>query len=141
LESNECVDHAIDFGLRAKHTGLVVPNDFVAAYAKQHPEKLIGFASVDPNEPDYLDELKRATRELGLRGLKLAPIYQNYHPLDERILRVYAFCERNELPILIHQGTTFPRLGPLKYASPILLEDVAFQFPKLTIIIAHMGHP
>lgn len=135
------VEYSIVFGMRAKHTGLVVPNDFVADYVKQHPEKLIGFASVDPNEPDYMDELKRATKGLGLRGLKLAPIYQNYHPLDERILPVYDFCERNELPILIHQGTTFPRLGPLKYAPPILLEDVAFQFPKLTMIVAHMGHP
>jgi predicted TIM-barrel fold metal-dependent hydrolase len=135
------VDRAIVFGLQAKHTGLVVPNDFVADYVRQHPQKLIGFASVDPNEPDYLNELRRSTRELGLRGLKLAPIYQNYHPLDERILPVYEFCERNELPILIHQGTTFPRLGPLKYAPPILLEDVAFQFPRLQMIIAHMGHP
>jgi hypothetical protein len=140
-QAMQCVDHAIVFGLRAKHTGLVVPNDFVADYVKQFPQKLIGFASVDPNEADYLEELKLATTDLGLRGLKLGPIYQNYHPMDERMFPVYAYCEQRALPILIHQGTTFPRKGPLKYAPPILLEDVAFQYPDLTVIIAHMGHP
>lgn len=135
------VDHAIVFGLRAKHTGLVVPNDFIADYVNQHRQKLVGFASIDPNEADYLDELKRATDHLELRGLKLGPIYQNYHPMDERMFPVYAYCEQRALPILVHQGTTFPRLGPLKYAPPILLEDVAFQYPNLTMIIAHMGHP
>jgi predicted TIM-barrel fold metal-dependent hydrolase len=137
----EPVDRVIVFGLRAKHTGLLIPNDFVADYVKQHPQKLIGFASVDPNEADYLDELTRATDRLGLRGLKLGPIYQNYHPLDERMLPVYAYCEQKELPILIHQGTTFPRMGPLKYAPSVLLEDIAFQYPNLKMIIAHMGHP
>lgn len=140
-EAMRAVDRAIVFGLRAKHTGLVVPNDFVADYVAQHPEKLIGFASVDPNEADYLDELRRATEDLGLRGLKLGPVYQNYHPMDERMLAVYEFCERRHLPILIHQGTTFPRRAPLKFAPPILLEDVAFEYPELVMIIAHMGHP
>lgn len=135
------VDHAIVFGLRAKYTGLVVPNDFIADYVQQHPQKLTGFASIDPNEANYLDELRRATNVLGLRGLKLGPIYQNYHPMDERMFPVYAYCEQRSLPVLIHQGATFPQQGPLKYALPILLEDVAFQYPKLTMIIAHMGHP
>jgi len=42
---------------------------------------------------------------------------------------------------MIHQGTTFVRTGPLKYALPILLDDVAIEFPELRMIIAHLGHP
>ena len=42
---------------------------------------------------------------------------------------------------MIHQGTTFPQKAPLKYSLPILLEDVAMRFPRLKMIIAHMGHP
>ena len=42
---------------------------------------------------------------------------------------------------MFHQGTTFPRKAPLKYANPVLLEDIAHQFPDLKMIIAHMGHP
>lgn len=135
------VDRAIVFGLRAQHVGLVVPNDYIAEYVAQHPQKLIGFASIDPTEIGYMDELHRAVEDLKLKGLKLGPIYQNYHPLDERILPVYEYCERNHLPIIIHQGTTFPRRAPLKFASPIVLEDVALAYPDLIMVIAHLGHP
>src|SRR6185503_19925763 len=88
----------------------------------------------------YLDEMHRCFEGGGFRGLKLAPIYQNYHPCDERMSPVYEYCEKRGIPILFHQGTTFPRRAPLKYAQPIQLEDVALAHPKLAIVIAHMGH-
>jgi len=135
------VDRAIVFGFRATHLGLVVPNDLIAAYVACHPQKLIGFACIDPWEPDYLDEMHRAFESMRFRGLKLAPIYQNYHPMDERMQPVYAYCEQHGIPVLFHQGTTFPRRAPLKYAMPVQLEDVALGYPELRIVIAHMGHP
>ena len=55
---------------------------------------------------------------LGLRGVKLGPIYQNIHPTDPRMMEVYEFCQAHKLPIMIHQGTTFVRTGPLKFALP-----------------------
>ncbi len=135
------VDRAIVFGFHARHLGLVVPNERVRAYVAKHPEKLVGFACLDPNEPDYLDEMRKVFVHDGFRGLKLAPIYQNYHPMDARMQPVYAFCEKNGIPILMHQGTTFPRRAPLKYALPIQVEDIALEYPRLRIVIAHMGHP
>lgn len=135
------VDKVIVFGMRAKHVGMLVPNDLVARYVAQHPEKLIGFTSIDPNEADYQDEMHRSFETMKFRGLKLGPIYQNYHPMDERMQPVYAYCEKRGIPVLFHQGTTFPRLAPLKYAHPVLLEDVAMRYPELRIVIAHMGHP
>jgi uncharacterized protein len=135
------VDKAIVFGIRAFHSGLTTPNEYIADYVRAHPEKLIGFAAVDPARDDVRAVLEHAVDDLGLRGVKLGPIYQNIHPMDERMLPVYEFCEKRNLPILIHQGTTFPREAPLKYALPILLEDVALKFPNLKMIIAHLGHP
>lgn len=135
------VDRALVFGLYSVHLGILVPNDFVARYVNQHPEKLIGFACIDPNQPNYMDELHRATQDLGMRGLKLGPVYQNYHPMDDRMKSVYEYCQRRHFPILIHQGTTFPRRAPLKFASLLQLEDVALAYPDLKVLIAHMGHP
>ncbi|HEU5123285.1 MAG TPA: amidohydrolase family protein [Verrucomicrobiae bacterium] len=135
------VDKVIVFGIRAFHSGLTSPNEYVADYVRMHPEKLIGFAAVDPLHDNVIETLEHAVQDLKLRGVKLGPIYQNIHPLDERMMPVYRFAEENHLPIMIHQGTTFPRRAPLKYALPILLEDVAMQFPDLKMIIAHMGHP
>jgi predicted TIM-barrel fold metal-dependent hydrolase len=135
------VDKVIVFGIRAFHSGLAIPNEYVADYVLAHPEKVIGFAAVDPTKDNVHETLEHAVDDLKLRGVKLGPIYQNIHPLDERMLPVYAFCEKRNLPIMIHQGTTFPRRAPLKFSLPILLEDVAMQFPDLKMIIAHMGHP
>jgi hypothetical protein len=115
-------------------------NDAIAAYAKAHPGRVVGFMSVDPMHPGAIEEMARA-HELGLRGLKLAPIYQGFHALEGRAFGVYAKAAELGLPILIHQGTTFPRLAPLKVANPLLLEDIALAFPQLQIVIAHMGHP
>jgi uncharacterized protein len=135
------VDRAIVFGFHSKHLGLVVPNERVRKYVAQHPEKLIGFACLDPTEPEYLEEMEKCFLQDGFRGLKLAPIYQNFHVMDERMQPVYAFCEKRGIPVLVHQGTTFPRRAPLKYALPIQIEDVALEYPDLKIVVAHMGHP
>ena len=140
LQAMAGVDKVIVFGLRAHHSGLWVPNDYIAAYAATYPEKVIGFGAIDPAvDPieDTLDEIV----SLKLRGIKLGPIYQNIHPTDPRMMKVYEFCQAHGLPIMIHQGTTFVRTGPLKYALPILLEDVVIEFPRLRMIIAHLGHP
>jgi predicted TIM-barrel fold metal-dependent hydrolase len=135
------VDRAIVVGFRVSHLGLQVPNDVVARYVARHPDKLIGFASVDPWEAGFLDELRRAIEDLKLRGLKLGPIYQNYHPMDWRMRPVYAYCEKHGVPILFHQGTTFARRAPLKYSFPAQLEDIALEYPDLKFYIAHLGHP
>jgi predicted TIM-barrel fold metal-dependent hydrolase len=135
------VDRVIVFGVRAFHSGLTSPNEYISNYVRAHPEKLLGFAAVDPTHDDVREILEHAIDDLKLRGVKLGPIYQNIHPMDERMLPVYEFCEKRNLPIMIHQGTTFPRRAPLKFSLPILLEDVAMQFPGLKMIIAHMGHP
>jgi len=140
-QAMQAVDRAIVFGFRAVHSGLVVPNDLIAAHVAQHPEKLVGFSCIDPWEKDYLDEMHRTFEDMNFKGLKLAPIYQNYHPMDERMQPVYAYCEKRGLPILFHQGTTFVRRAPLKYAQPAQLEDVAMRYPDLKMVIAHMGHP
>jgi predicted TIM-barrel fold metal-dependent hydrolase len=140
-EAMKAVDRAFVFGFRARHSGLVVPNDLIASYVAQHPAKLIGFACLDPWDDDYLDEMHRCFEGLNFKGLKLAPIYQNYHPMDERMQPVYKYCERRGIPVLFHQGTTFVRRAPLKYAQPAQLEDLAMEYPDLKMIIAHMGHP
>ncbi len=135
------VDKAIVFGLKSQALSVDVPNDYVADYVNAHPEKLIGFACVDPNDPGAVDELERSVQELKLKGLKLSPIYQNFDPLDENALRIYERAQKYGLPIMFHQGTTFATGAPLKYANPVLLEDVAYRFPDLKMIIAHLGHP
>jgi predicted TIM-barrel fold metal-dependent hydrolase len=134
------VDRAIVLGFRAAASGWVIPNEFVADYVRLHPEKLVGFAGVDLADPTAVDEVDRAV-ELGLRGLKLGPVYQAVHPLEARAAPVYERAERLGLPIMWHQGTTFVRQAPLACARPADIDEVAIRHPDLRIVIAHMGHP
>jgi uncharacterized protein len=137
----EPVDRAIVLGFRARHVGVLVPNEYVAGYVERQPGKLIGFCSVDPNDADAVEQLDDAVKRLGLRGLKVGPIYQNIHPQDERFMALMERAEALGVPVLIHQGTTFCSNVSLELANPILLQPIALKFPKLRMLIAHMGHP
>jgi uncharacterized protein len=128
-------------GFHAPFSDVVVPNDYLADYCRTAPGRWYGFASVNPIEPGAREELERVHEDLGLPGLKLGPIYQNYDPTDRRAFPVYEYAERNGLPVMIHQATTFPPDAPLKYALPVLLDEVATCFPNLRMCLAHMGHP
>ena len=116
-------------------------NDKTAAFVQAYPERLIGFMSLHPHDPHALDELERCRGDLGLRGIKLGANYQNFHPLEARALAIYEQAQRYELPVLFHQGTSPVRAAPIRFAHPLLMDEVAILYPDLKIIMAHMGHP
>lgn len=141
LEATRAADRVVVFGLRAAAVGVLVPNEVIADHVAAHPDRLVGWASVDPNDDDCIDQLSYAVEHLGLRGLKLGPTYQHFDPADRRHWPLYTRCRELDLPIMWHQGTTFPSQARLKWALPLQLEDVAMDFPELRMIIAHLGHP
>ena len=116
-------------------------NDKTAAFVSAHPQRLIGFMSLHPHDPGALDELERCRCDLGLRGIKLGANYQIFHPLEARALAIYEQAQRHGLPVLFHQGTSPVRMAPIRFAHPLLMDEVAMRYPDLTIIMAHMGHP
>jgi hypothetical protein len=118
-----------------------VPNEIIADYVKQHPEKLVGWASVDPNEPDCVEQLVHCVEDLGLRGLKLGPVYQHFDPQGRKHWPLFKMCQDLNLPIMWHQGATFPSRARLGWGLPLQLEDIALDFPDLRMIVAHLGHP
>ncbi len=125
----------------APHAGLIVPDEFVADYVNRDPSRLVGFCSIDAQRPDALKRLDRAVEQLGLRGVKLAPTYQGFDPLSPAALALYEAISERNLPIMWHQGTTFVRKAILAFALPRQIDEVALRFPRLRIVIAHLGHP
>lgn len=127
-----------------------VSNDYVAAAVQKYPESFIGFASVDPWKGKIaVAELTRAVKSLGLRGLKLHPIAQAFYLNDRRFYPLWETCASLKIPLLIHTGTTGVGAGvpggnglKLKYGRPIpYIDDIAADFPELTIIGAHPSWP
>ncbi|MBI3682894.1 MAG: amidohydrolase [Acidobacteria bacterium] len=116
-------------------------NDETAAIAGRWPEKLVPFGSVNPLFPDALEEFERGVKQLALKGYKLSPIYQRFEPMDARACRIYARAEEWGIPLIFHTATAQAADVPLKWANPVLFDDVAYAFPRLKIIMAHLGHP
>jgi uncharacterized protein len=141
LEATKGCDKVIVFGIVAPFCGIRADQELIARFVKEHSDRFIGWCSVDPNDPACVAQLTHYVNDLGFRGLKVSPIYQNWDPQDPRHLPLFKRAEQLGIPVNIHQGTSFVRPGPLKYANPILLEDIAIACPDLRIIIAHMGHP
>lgn len=105
-------------------------------------DRLIGFASVDPHNPAAPGELEAAIRGLGLRGLKLSPPTQEFYPNDQTLAYpIYEVAQSLGIPVIIHAGLSWEPKARLKWAQPLLVEDVAADFPKLNIVIAHLGWP
>lgn len=140
-EVSKPADKVVVFGLMAPASGINVPNELIAAYVKQHPDKLEGWASVDPNDPGCIEQLEYCVNGLGLKGLKLGPVYQHFDPQDRKHWPLFQKAQQLGLPIMWHQGTTFPSKAKLKWGNPLQLEDIAMDFPDLKMIIAHLGHP
>lgn len=117
-------------------------NDRVAAMLAAAPERLLaGVATADPRDPDALDELRRAHEELGLRGWIFQPGFLQVHATDPRCAPLYAYCEREGHPVTVHTGVNFSRRGSIEYGRPVYVDQVACQFPDLTIVCNHGGWP
>lgn len=129
------------FGGKARLSGLWVDDGYVAQCVAAHPDTLVGFLSVDPTQQGWERELEHGHRGLGLRGVKLLPMYAGFAPDDPRLDPLWQYVTRHRLPVLLHTGTTFVAQAPLDFTLPRLLDRVATRFPEVVIVMAHLGHP
>jgi hypothetical protein len=131
----------IVFGGKARLSGLWVDDQHVADYVEKHPDRLRGFLSLDPTQPNWEDELRYGHQELGLCGIKLMPMYAGFRPDDSQYDAIWDYATRHGLPVLLHTGTTFISQAPLQDTLPRHLDEVARRFPEVRIVMAHLGHP
>jgi uncharacterized protein len=126
-----------------------VRNEEIAEAAAANPDVLIPFASVDPGKgARAVEEAKRLTRDFDFRGFKLHPNVQAFFPNDPAVYPLYEVIAEAGLPVLFHTGhsgigTGLPGGGGirLKYSNPMHVDDVAVDFPELTIVLAHPSFP
>ena len=125
-------------------------NDYISEIVTSYPGRFIGFAAIDPwQEKKSVEELERAVKDLSLKGLKLHPVQQAFYPNDEKFYPLYEKAMDLNIPVLFHSGMAASGSGmaggggmKLKYSAPIPgMDDVAADFPNLTVIMAHPGWP
>jgi predicted TIM-barrel fold metal-dependent hydrolase len=101
---------------------------------------LITFVGLDPRRgKEGLDELERAVKEKNCRGWKIYPP-NGFYPDNEEFYPYYELCAELDVPVVIHQGFT-SRFKHIKYGQPVNIDSVAVDFPKLKIVLAHVGVP
>jgi len=123
-------------------------NGFVSKYASEDPRRLLAFGGIHPwltKDPE--GDVERLVSRHELRGIKIHPPHQLFAPnayVDGKmpnLWRIYRAAERVHLPIMFHTGTSVFPGARSKFGDPMALDDVATDFPDLTILMAHGGRP
>jgi uncharacterized protein len=126
-----------------------IPNEEVRDAARANSDLMIAFASIDPHKGKMgVREARRLIAEGGIKGFKFHPTEQGFFPNDRMAYGLYEVIAEHKLAALFHSGHSGIGTGMrggggmrLKYSNPIYLDDVAADFPDMTIIIAHPSWP
>ena len=126
-----------------------IPNEEIAAVARENSDVLIPFASIDPHKGERgVEEARRLIAEHGVRGFKFHPNSQGFSPNDRLAYPLYEVIAEAGLPALFHTGQSGVGAGlpggggiRLKYSNPMHVDDVAVDFPDLKIVLAHPSFP
>ena len=137
----QTTDKTVVFGGKARLSGVWVDDAYVADYVANHPDRLIGFLSVDPTQDGWQDEMRYGHQELGLKGIKLLSMYAGFYPHDPLLDPLWQYASENRLPVLLHTGTTFVAQAPIDCTLPRHLDPVATKYPDVKIVMAHLSHP
>lgn len=119
-----------------------ISNREVAGWVEAHPSRFAGLAAVDLAKPiEAVRELRRCVGELGFKGLRMIPWLWEAPPTDRRYYPLYAACVELGVPFCTQVGHTGP-LRPSETGRPIpYIDQVAIDFPELTIVCGHVGYP
>jgi len=121
-------------------------NDWIASFTRDHRDRLLPVGSVNPLHELKVHQEIRRVLDLGIRMIKIHPPHQLFAPNAYRhelwqLAEIYRECETRGVPVMFHTGTSvFPKARNI-FADPMPIDDVAIDFPKLKIILAHAGRP
>ena len=120
---------------------VMISNDEVAGFVAQAPDRLIGVGSVDIGKPmAAMREVRRCVERLGFKAIRVLPWLWEVPPTDRRFYPLYAACCEMGVPFCTQIGHTGP-LMPSEVGRPIYLDQVAIDFPELTVVAGHIGYP
>jgi len=133
------VDYAVVLTEISPITTGVISNEAIAEFCRGQAV-LVPFANINPfMVANPAQELERYVLEMGFKGLKLYPTYQGFYANDSMVYPLYAKAEELKIPVMIHTGSSIFTGARLKYGDPLWIDDVAVDFPELTLIQAHSG--
>jgi predicted TIM-barrel fold metal-dependent hydrolase len=132
---------ALKFGALEGGMQIDVPHELVAEVASEYPDRIHGLAGINPREGmDGVAKLEEYVEDHGFVGALLEPYGWN-RPLNHRqYYPFYAKCAELDVPVVMQVGHSAMKM-PSKMGKPLLLDDVAMDFPNLDIVGGHTGWP
>lgn len=140
LLTDNGIDMAVVHPLGRTAPELAASTENIARLARKHPDRLIPFGSVFPQDRGAAAELRRQVAEFGIKGLKLHPLLQRFDPSETYMTPVVEACIEHDLPILVHTGGGFMPDGRMVDADPLRIDELASRHPAAKLVIAH-GNP
>lgn len=137
-EALHCVRGAVVVGYRSERLGVHEPAERIAALVHSDPDRLIGFAGIDPMALAPSDDLRRAV-DLGLRGVAISPADQGCRPTHVRCMNVFERCAEHGLPVMVSNPGLMRSASVLEFARPALLDEVLREIQGLTVVLGDAG--
>ena len=112
-------------------------NDLVAHHVRKWPDRFVGVAFVTPHYPDEIvAELKRCFDQLGMKFIKVYPLYVRVALDDPLYFPIYHFANQRKLAILSHATDYF---DPPTISIYDRFQGLVSRFPEVTWVMAHSG--
>ena len=134
------VSHAVILGFESRALGGKITHEQVAGFVSHKPDQRLGFAGIDPKAGDPLASLEQAL-DLGLAGVVVSPAAAGFHPTDTRAMALFEACQDKKIPVLFESGVLLARETRMEFARPVLLDEVAREFPQLKLVLGSCGDP
>ena len=136
---------AVRAGEPAWQGSFEIPYQQIAQYCDAYPDRFSGLAGVDPTRGvEQLKELDHAVKELGFVGAHFYPHWFRMPPDSALCYPIYSRCEELDIPIMMQVGQNLIYQKDVRLpsvAKPILLDQVAIDFPNLVLVGIHIGVP
>lgn len=121
-------------------------NQFIANYVKANPKRLISCGGLHPRHSQNIEADLNEILRLKIQMIKIHPPHQLLFPNEylngfKALEILYRTAEAHGIPVMFHTGTSIFPGARNRYGDPIYIDDVAVDFPKLKIIMAHGGRP
>lgn len=112
-------------------------------FIEQHRDRFWCAGAADPTNltDERLEELEADMAAGRIRAVKLYIGYQHYYPADDDCVPIYELLMKYDMPVIFHTGDCVSTMARLKFSHPLTVDDLAFRFPDLKIVMAHMGNP
>jgi len=108
-------------------------NELARKAVLSYPKRFIGYVLPNPHDADAIGLVTKAIKEWHFRGVKLRPLMHAFLPTDEEVIPIVEFAEKERIPVAIHSGHP-------PFSLPWSIGELADLYPKLRIVMLHMGH-